>query len=81
MVYRWILNNFTILQCNARSIFEKLPEFKKYLSDLAFLPDVICIQETHLCPKCNPILPGYTVIRKDRPPHRGKGGGLAICVR
>jgi len=64
----------TILQWNARSIFKKLPEFKKYLSDLAFLPDVICIHETHLSPKYNPILPGYTVIAKDRPPHRGKGG-------
>ena len=69
----------TILQWNARSILKKLPEFKKYLSDLAFLPDVICIQATHLSPKHNPILPGYSVIRKDRPPHRGKGGGLGYA--
>jgi len=61
--------------------FKSYRNLKNILSDLAFLPDVICIQETHLSPKYNPIFPGYTVIRKDRPPHRSKGGGLAICVR
>jgi len=38
----------TILQWNARSLFKKLQDYEKYLSDLAFLPDVICIQETHV---------------------------------
>ena len=59
----------TILQWNARSTFKKLPEFKKYLSDLTSLSDVIRIRETHLSSKYKPTLPNYTVIRKDRPPH------------
>jgi len=54
----------TILQWNARSIFKKLPEFKKYLSALAFLPDVICIEEIHLSPKYNPILPATQLLRR-----------------
>jgi len=52
-----------------------------YISELSNQPDVICIRETHLSPKYQPAIPNYTIIRKDRPPHLGKGGGLAICVR
>jgi len=72
---------FTILQWNARSIFKKWPEFKKCLSTLDNLPDVICIQESHLTSKYRPSLPHYCLIRKDRPPSKGKGGGLLVCVK
>jgi len=65
---------FTILQWNARSIFKKWPEFKKYSTTLDNLPDVICIQESHLTTKYWPSIPQYCLIRKDRPPSRGKGG-------
>jgi len=43
--------------------------------------DVICIQETHLTPKYHPVFPNYTYLRQDRPPFRGKGGGLLICIK
>ena len=71
----------TILHWNARSIFKKLPELKQYLAGLTMRPDVICIQETHLTPKYHPVFPNYTILRQDRPPVRGKGGGLLICVK
>ena len=44
-------------------------------------PDVICIQETHLTPKYHPVFPNYTILRQDRLPFRGKGGGLLICIK
>jgi len=65
----------TILHWNARSIFKKLPELKQYLAGLTMRPDVICIQETHLTPKYHPVFPNYTILRQDRPPVKGKGGG------
>ena len=71
----------TILHWNARSIFKKLAELKQYLPGLAMLPDVICIQETHLTPKYHPVFPNYTILRQDHPPFRGKGGGLLICIK
>ena len=71
----------TILHWNARSIFKKLPELKQYLAGLTMLPDVICIHETHLTPKYHPVFPNYTILRQDRPPFRGKGGGLLICIK
>jgi len=72
---------FTILQWNARSIFKKWPEFKKYLTTLDNLPGVICIQESHLMSKYRPSVSHYCLTRKDRPPFRGKGGGLIVCVK
>ena len=71
----------TILHWNARSIFKKLPELKQYLAGLTMLPDVICIQETHLTPKYHPVFQNYTILRQNRPPFRGKGGGLLICIK
>ena len=72
----------TILHWNASSIFKKLPELKQYLAaGHTALPDVICIQETHLTPKYHPVFPNYTILRQDRPPFRGKGGGLLICIK
>jgi len=71
----------TILHWNPRSIFKKLLELKKYLAGLTMLPDVICIQETHLTSKYHPVFPTYTILRQDRPTFRGKGGGLLICIK
>jgi len=73
--------SFTILQWNSRSIFKKWHEFKNCLSTLDNLPDVLCIQESHLTPKYQPSIPHYHVIRKYRPPSKGKGGGLMVCVK
>ena len=42
---------------------------------------VICIQETHLTPKYHPVFQNYTILRQNRPPFRGKGGGLLICIK
>jgi len=57
------------------------PDFQNYLSRLDHLPDLICLQESHLKPKYRPSLPHYCLIRKDRTPSRGKGGGLLVCVK
>jgi len=72
-------HNFT-MECSG-SIFKKWLELKKYLSTLEHLPDFIYIQESHLTPKYRPSLTHYCLIRKDRPPSRGKGGGLIVCVK
>jgi len=62
-------------------------EFQIYIlksgmkSALDNLLDVLCIQESHLTPKYQPSLPHYHVICKDRPPSKGKGGGLMVCVK
>ena len=45
--------------------------FKNYLSALDDLPDVLCIQESHLTPKYQPSIPHYQVIRKGRPLSKG----------
>jgi len=72
---------FTILPWNFRSIFKKWHEFKNYLSTLDNLPDILCIQESHLTSKYQPSIPHYHVIRKDHPPSKGKGGGLMVFVK
>jgi len=72
---------FTILQWNSRSTFKKWHEFKNYLSTLGNLPDVLCIQKSHLTPKCQPLIPHYHVIRKECLPSKRKGGGLMVCAK
>ena len=67
------------LECQVH--FKKLPELEQYLAGLPALPDLICIQETHLTPKHHPVFQNYTILRKDRPPSRGKGGGILICIK
>jgi len=69
------------MQWNSRSVFKKLLQLKSYISELSNQPDVICIQQIHLSNKYQPAIHNYAIIRKDRPPHLGKGGRLAICVR
>ena len=70
-----------ILQWNCRSIYKKFLEFKHFLSHLPVLPDILCLQETHLASRYYPNIPNYVMIRKDRPCAVGKGGGICICVR
>jgi len=70
-----------ILYGSKCSIFKKWHDFKNYLSALNDLPDVLCIQESHLTPKYQPSIPHYQVICKDRPLSKGKGGGLMVCVK
>jgi len=72
---------FSILQWNSRSIFKKWHEFKNYHSALDDLPDVLCIEESHLTPKYQPSIPHYLVIRKDRPLSKVKRGGLMVYVK
>jgi len=57
-----------------------LHEFKNYLSALDDLPDVLCIQESHLT-QIPAFHPHYQVICKDRPLSKEKGGGLMVCVK
>ena len=70
-----------VLQWNCRSIYKKLPEFKAYISMMDPIPDVICLQETFLSSKYEPIISGYSIVRKDRPPHLGRGGGVCFLVK
>jgi len=35
----------------------------------------MCIQQTHLSSKYQPVIPNYTIITKHRLPQLGKGGG------
>ena len=70
-----------VLQWNCRSIYRKLPEFKAYISMMDPVPDVICLQETFLSSKYEPIISGYSIVRKDRPPHLGRGGGVCFLVK
>jgi len=58
-----------VMQWNARSIYRKLPELKQYLASVTALPNLLCIQETHLKPKYHPDFQNYTMLSKDpRPP-------------
>ena len=67
-----------VVQWNCRSIYRKLPKLKHHLSQLATLPNLLCLQETHLSCKYQPHPPRYTILRKERPPHLGKSGGFAF---
>ena len=66
------------MQWNCRSIFNKLPELKHYLSTLEKLPDLICLQETFLSLRYNPSIPRYCLLHKDRT--QGRGGGICILL-
>jgi len=45
---------------------------------LVNLPDVIC---KILTSKYRPSIPHYCLLRNNRPPSRGKGGGFIVCVK
>jgi len=68
-----------ILQWNARSLIANSQEFKKYISDSSFTPQVICIQETWLKPHLKSVLQGYSAVRRDR--KVGNGGGVVTFIK
>ena len=69
-----------IMQWNARSIVARKPELERFLSNRAKLPDVLCIQESHLHKNIKRFcIHGYTMERSDRDP--GHGGGLLTMVK
>jgi hypothetical protein len=66
-----------LMHLNINHLRPKLDEIKILLSDQN--PDILCLSETFLKPKCSDRLleqEGYTHIRKDR---CGKGGGGILC--
>ena len=68
----------SILQWNCRGIYRKILEFKRYLSTLSTIPDLLILQETHLIERYSPKIQGYDLIRKDNTLH---SGGLAIFAK
>ena len=61
-----------------------MPELRKWLE--ANTADILCLQETHLRVGVQCRVPGYTVVRKDRPVVKDKqnynvGGGLCFLLR
>ena len=68
----------SILQWNCRGIYRKIFEFKRYLSTLSTIPDLLILQETHLIERYSPKIQGYDLIRKDNRLH---SGGLAIFAK
>lgn len=68
-----------IAQWNARSIFRKLPELKRFINTQNPQIDILCIQETHLTHMYTPRIAGYTLVRKDRTSQ--KGGGICIFIK
>lgn len=75
----WILMVLFILQWNARSLIANGQEFKKFISDGSFTPQVICIQETWLKPHFKFVLQGYIAVRRDR--KVGNGGGVVTFIK
>ena len=69
-----------ILQWNCRAIRNKILNLQSYLSTFANLPDILCLQETHLNKQTFFSLTGYQVIRKDRSNGK-KGGDICFCVK
>ena len=70
---------FQIFQWNARSLICNGQELKKVISKLTNVPDIICIQETWLCPQLDFIIQGYSSIRCDR--QQKTGGGCLTLVK
>ena len=64
-----------VLQWNARSLIANGQEFKGFIQDLSYKPDVICVQESWLKRSLDFVIKGYSSIRRDRV--EGNGGG---CV-
>ena len=73
-----------ILQFNIAAISSKKEELKRFLAKHKI--DIILLQETKMVPEdATPKIPGYTIIRNDRPLPKGKrtgrGGGTLIGIR
>lgn len=68
-----------ILHWNAQSLPAHGQELKHYISTVSFVLHIICIQETWLHAGIDFIIPGYSVLRHDRPDGI-RGGGCAFFV-
>ena len=71
------MDQLTIMQWNMNGFHARYSELRMYLSSHDI--DVICLQETRLCTSALSTMPGYTIIRKDRP--KGTAGGIAILIK
>ena len=67
-----------IFQWNANGLAAHKIELEKYLIEISYAPDVICIQETFLKPNRPFTLKGYNLVRKDRIEPKG---GLITCIK
>jgi exonuclease III len=65
-----------ILQFNINGLMSKFKELKQTLINMDI--GIVCLQETFLKENKSIKIPGYTIIRKDRPSHKG---GLAIIIK
>ncbi len=72
-----------ILQWNANGLSAHGQELRALIKLKKINPQVILIQETHFGPKSRFSIPGYKLLRHDRPKdHPGRSsGGLAIFIR
>ena len=69
-----------ILQWNASSFRLHALEFRKYIDDLDYIPDIICVQETNLKEELTFKFFGYNVLRRDRSDGTCTGG-VIILIR
>lgn len=68
----------TIVQWNCNGYYSKLTDLKLLLHQ--YQPKVLCLQETHLAPKNNPILTNYTQYRYDHIEGQRASGGVATFI-
>jgi exonuclease III len=69
-----------VITWNCRSINNNKDELKKFLSDSASLPHVICLQEINLKPSASLSLPSYNVVRRDKLGDQGRGGVATLVL-
>jgi len=70
---------YIILSWNANGLSSHKDELLLYLSINKFIPNIICIQETHFNNTIYIDIPGFTLIKKDR--LTKKGGGVCIYIQ
>ncbi|MEL7306978.1 MAG: reverse transcriptase domain-containing protein [Pseudomonadota bacterium] len=66
---------------NIQSLFHKIDDVRATVSNIK--PDILLLTETWLSPSItNPLvhIPGYSIMRSDRPPPR-RGGGSAVYIK
>lgn len=69
-----------ICQWNARGVASKQGELQYFLS--VHVPDIVCIQETHLNPRHHNFnLSGYNIVRSDRRDNTRAGVLIAMISR
>ena len=69
----------SIVSWNCNGIFAHKNELLNHISQIQKPYDIICIQETKLKPKRTLTIPGYNILRRDRPDRAG--GGLITLVK